>query len=171
MCITDRPSYPPRLLRLAPSVTPDFSLSMLFHRMNTPHLGKVSFGRLAALCESEAEVRAQSCKCCLAWTDSTAQPRVSPNHTQLITWARSDLVQIHLQSCNRTEIECPTESVLATTTVYRAVGTITATSVYQEPKLFIRLGIRVRSHMSHKDIHSSGSPCIPPLARVLDTIS
>ena len=67
--------------------------------------------------------------------------------------------------------QCPLDSALAITTMYSSVTIITATLVLQKPKVFVRLGIRVRSHMSHKHTRCSRSPCNPPLARMLSPTS
>lgn len=118
--------------------------------------------------ENEAKVKALASAAWSGWT-RRPQPCASLNYTKLITQDGSDL-QIHLQNC-KNKSRCPPDSAFATTAGHSSVIIIAETLGFQDPKIFVRLGIRVRSHTSRKGAHCPGSPCITPLARMLDAIS
>lgn len=144
------------------STFPSFFMSTLFHRMNTLQLGKSFFGRIAAICESGAVAKGL-----ILQVAAGLDGLHSPIHVCLpITHSWSHraggiLYKSTSRNAKRGESMCPTDSALGTITVYRALSIINTTLVFQESKLFIRPGIKVRSHMSHEDIHSARSPYTP----------
>ena len=130
-----------------------FNLSQLLYKYAISQNEHTIIGKrfLGQNCSSaRMRLRPRAWQVALGLVDSTPQPHASLNHTKLITKTEKDLVPIHLQN-RKNKSRCPPESALATTTVYSSVTIITATLVFQKPKFFIKLGIRVRSHMSHKD--------------------